>query len=268
MQLALRFIKRRNSCDVTELKATGTGTQQLEEQLESMFGEAGIIRMDFDTIARKDASKQILDRFARKEAHILVGTQVVGKGLDFPDVTVVGVINADTELAFPSFRSGERLFQLLAQVAGRSGRSSKSGNVFFQTWQPDHPAIQTARQHNYRSFAKNELAYRKSLSYPPFSRLIRFTFKGKKEGRVQTVAGVYTGILADLLGMEPVLGPSPAVIPRVQKFYLWESMIKIDPSNGAAAIERLLDRAFERYDKKKPRGASSVRINVNVDALE
>lgn len=258
-----------NECGHDAVASEGSGTQQLEEDISELFPEAKTLRMDYDTTSGKDAHAQILKSFGRKEADILVGTQIVGKGLDFPDVTVVGVVDADTELAFPSFRSGERMYQLLSQVAGRSGRAGKEGKVFFQTWQPDHPAIQTARDHHFEAFAKQELAQRKMLQYPPYSRIIRFIFKGKREGRVYKVATAFTESLVTVLGSSgPVLGPSPAPIARMQNYYRWESFVKIKPTNGAGAIEQLVDRTFEQYKQVKPKKSSSVRINVNVDALE
>ncbi len=266
---AQRQPRRCKECGNDSVAPQGSGTQQLESQIGELFPGAEILRMDFDTTSGKDAHANILKKFGRKEADILVGTQIVAKGMDFPDVTVVGVIDADTELAFPSFRSGERMYQLLSQVAGRSGRSEKEGRVFFQTWQPDHPAIKMAKEHDYKSFARQELAFRKMLQYPPYSRLIRFVFKGKKERRVQKVAETFTTSLTEVLGgLDSVLGPSPSAISKMQKFYRWESFVKINPANGAGAIEQMLDNTFAHYDDHKPRGASSVRINVNVDALE
>lgn len=266
---SVRQPKKCRECGHNAVAPQGSGTQQLEEQLSELFPDAKTLRMDYDTTSGKDAHAAILKAFGRKEADILVGTQIVGKGLDFPDVTVVGVIDADTELAFPSFRSGERMFQLLSQVAGRSGRAGKEGKVFFQTWQPDHPAIQTAKEHHFDAFARQELEQRKMLQYPPYSRIIRFVFKGKREARVQRVALAFTDSLTEVLGgMDGILGPSPAPIARMQNYYLWESLVKVNPSNGAGAIERLLDRTFAVYKRNKPEKASSVRINVNVDALE
>lgn len=256
-------------CGADDVAPRGSGTQQLEEGISELFPDAETLRMDFDTTSGKDAHSKILKSFGRKEADILVGTQIVGKGLDFPDVTVVGVIDADTELAFPSFRSGERMYQLLSQVAGRSGRAEKEGKVFFQTWQPDHPAVKMAKNHDYKSFARQELSYRKVLQYPPYSRIIRFVFKGKQEGRVRKVAETFTTSLVEILGgFDSVLGPSPAAIAKMQNFFRWESFIKINPENGAEAIEKMLGKVFEYYEEHKPKGASSVRINVNVDALE
>jgi primosomal protein N' (replication factor Y) len=256
-------------CGEAPMETMGSGTQKLEEDIEALFPGAGVLRMDFDTTSGKDAHSRILSKFGRKEADILVGTQIVGKGLDFPDVTVVGVINADTELAFPSFRAGERMYQLLSQVAGRSGRSGKKGVVFFQTWQPDHPAIRAAENHNYKAFARRELFYRKMLMYPPYSRIIRFTFKGKKEYHVQQVAQRFTECLIQAAGEgNPVLGPSPASILRIKGQFRWESLVKIDTSYGAKAITMLLDKTHKLFDSHKPNGASMVRVNVNVDALE
>ncbi len=256
-------------CGEAAMEPRGGGTQQLEEELEQLYPDASVLRMDFDTTSGKRGHAEILSRFGRKEADILAGTQIVGKGLDFPDVTVVGVIDADTELAFPSFRSGERMYQLLSQVAGRSGRSEKKGRVFFQTRQPDHPSLRAARDHDYRAFARRELAFRRELLYPPYSRLIRFVFRGRREEIVREVAERFTDILTEAVeSADPVLGPTPSPVVRVQKYYRWESVLKVDPRNGAAAIERLLDKVFNRYEQRKPEGGSSVRINVNVDALE
>lgn len=256
-------------CEKASLEPMGSGTQKLEDDIEILFPEARILRMDYDTTAGRDAHSNILSRFGRKEADILVGTQIVSKGLNFPDVTVVGVINADTELAFPSFRANERMYQLLSQVAGRSGRSDKEGRVYFQTWQPDHPALATAKNHDYRTFARRELTYRKMLSYPPYSRIIRFIFKGRREHRVHKVAELFTECLVETIGgSDVILGPTPAAIVRIQKYFRWETLVKVDSSYGARAIEHLIDQTFERYNHLKPDGASSVRINVNVDALE
>lgn len=256
-------------CGEEGIEPVGSGTQKLESDLEELFPDAGVLRMDYDTTSGKNAHSDILSRFERKEANILVGTQIVSKGLDFPDVTVVGVINADTELAFPSFRAAERMFQLLSQVAGRSGRSDKEGVVYFQTWQPEHPALLAAKTHNYKSFARQELAYRKVLMYPPYSRIIRITFKGKKEYLVQQVAEQFTQCLKRAMPKrEAVLGPSPAAIVKLKKYYLWESLVKVDPSWGASTISRLINHANAYYESQKPKGASSVRININVDALE
>lgn len=254
-------------CKSDHLSKGGSGTQKVEEEIEQLFPDARILRMDQDTTTGKNAHEEILTKFDQHKADILLGTQIVAKGLDFPNVTLVGVVNADTELAFPSFRSGERMYQLLSQVAGRSGRAEKKGKVYFQTWQPGHPAIQCAKKHDHERFARQELAFRKPLLYPPYSRLLAFYFKSKDGSLVQKVAEAFTRCLVEAGGGASVLGPSPSAISRVWNEYRWECILKIDPSNGAGTIERLIDETFKRYEGAKPDGASRVRITVNVDAI-
>ncbi len=255
-------------CSKSEMRAQGSGTQQVEEEVEGLFANARIIRMDRDTTSGKNAHAELLGKFDRGEADILLGTQLVAKGLDFPNVTVVGVINADTELAFPSFHSGERMYQLLSQVAGRSGRADKKGVVFFQTRQPDHPAIESAKEHNHRQFARQELASRKPLWYPPYSRIITFTFKSKDEQLVGTVAYVFSKCLNKIAADAAVTGPAPAAIAKLSGWFRWECNVKIEIDKGPKHIEKMIDEAFKLFKKNKPKKASKVRINVNVDAVE
>lgn len=255
------------SCNEPDPSDMGSGTQRVEEELHELFPEAGIIRMDQDTTRNKYDHEKLLSRFARKEANLLIGTQLITKGLDFPDVTVVGVVNSDTELAFPSYRSDERLFQMLAQVSGRSGRSDKPGKVYLQSRKPEHPPIQYAAHHDFKSFARQEFKMRKQLLYPPFSRLIRFDFRSPDEQVIARVADCISDILArqrpDLLCM----GPAPAAIYRTKNAFNWELNIKVPVNWGARRIEEMLDSVMEAYEKEKPSNASRVRINVNVDAI-
>ena len=159
------------------------------------------------------------------------------------------------------------MFQLLSQVAGRSGRAEKQGMVYFQTWQPDHPAIQAAREHDYKRFARTELSYRKALNYPPYSKLINFTFKGSSEENVQEVAEIFTENIFEEVEVHRVLGPSPLAISRMQNEFRWETLLKEKNEMEAEEIEELLERVFERFENQKPAGAHGVRINVNVDAI-
>lgn len=250
------------------MEPQGRGTQQVEEEVAELFPEGQVLRMDRDTTSGKEAHKNILDKFGRGEADILLGTQLVAKGLDFPNVTVVGVINADTELAFPSFRSGERMYQLLSQVAGRSGRADKEGVVFFQTRQPDHAAVQSAKVHDHRQFARQELSMRKPLWYPPYSRMITFTFKSKDPQIVGTVAHVFTKCLENIADDAAISGPAPAAVAKMGGWFRWECNAKIDTDRGARFIEKMIDETFSLYGNNKPDKASRVRINVNVDAME
>jgi len=255
-------------CGSPNLKAKGSGTQQVEEEVQELFPGARLLRMDRDTTTGKFGHQKIYEKFSNGESDILIGTQLVAKGLNFPNVTVVGVINADTELAFPSFRSSERMYQLLSQVAGRAGRAEKPGVVYVQTWKPDHPAIQCARTHDFRAFAKYELANRKMLQFPPFSRMIVFQFKSPSWSKVQMVADKFCDAMRLEVGDDPVLGPSPSTIEWMHGQFQWEAHIKLKTTFNAAVIERLLNNIFRRYETIKPKGGSSVRINVDVDAVE
>jgi primosomal protein N' (replication factor Y) len=255
-------------CQAYALEPLGTGTQQVEEQLENLFPEARILRMDQDTTRKRNAHELLLSSFDRQEADILLGTQLVAKGLNFPEVTVVGVIDADTELAFPSFQSAERMFQLLSQVAGRSGRDKKAGSVYIQTRKSDHPAIHFAKNHNYEGFADYELQQREMLSYPPYSRLIKFTFKGRDVNKVQAVALQMADDLEQTIGFPSVTGPAPAAIERLNREYVWELHFRITPNSKASVVDMTLRRVFKQFEEHRPRGTSSVRITVNVDAIE
>ncbi|MCH8524642.1 MAG: primosomal protein N' [Balneolales bacterium] len=256
-----------SACNATGMDYKGSGTQRVEEEIAPLFPDARVLRMDRDTTSKRDAHANILNAFGIGEADILVGTQLVAKGLDFPNVTVVGVVNADTELAFPSYRSSERMFQLLTQVAGRSGRAEKTGTVYLQTRQPEHPALQFASRHDYESFARHEMQQRKDLQYPPFSRLIQFQFKSNDEQRVATIAEAFTRVLASVMEGHAVLGPAPAAIVKIYNDYRWESLVKLNLNVGPQKMETLLNRTFKLFEKQRPEGASTVRINVNVDAI-
>ncbi len=255
------------SCSSHEIGTQGSGTQQLENQVNELFPEARILRMDQDTTSGKNAHDRILSAFGRGDADILIGTQLVAKGLDFPNVTLVGVVNADTELAFPSYRSNERTFQLLSQVAGRSGRGSKPGKVFIQTMMQDHYTIQAAQRHDYESFAKEELQHRRPLFYPPFSRIMQILFKGKKADLTEKAAMRFGECLNRLNHGFPVLGPSPDVILRMHNHFRWVIMIKLPYNVKTSVIEHYLDSAFYLYDKYPFKGSSTVRINVSHEML-
>jgi primosomal protein N' (replication factor Y) (superfamily II helicase) len=265
---ARRADTRCEVCGSDNLHAHGSGTQQLEDEISDLFPQARLLRMDKDTTSGKYDHQNIYEKFLSGQADILIGTQLVSKGLDFPNVTVVGVLNAETELAFPSYRSGERMFQLLSQVAGRAGRADKDGRVYVQTWKPEHRAIRYAKTHDFRSFAKEELAERKSLKYPPFSRMIRYQFKGKDFSVTRSIAENFTESIRTVSGEANVLGPSPGLIEKMHGLYLWEAQIKISSRVSADKIESLNNQIFSRYNANKIKGSGSVRISVNVDAIE
>jgi len=255
-------------CGSPNLKVQGSGTQNIEEQLEDLFPDAKVIRFDRDSTSRKGAHEKILNTFGEGEADILIGTQLVAKGLDFPNVTVVGVIDTDTELAFPSFQATERMYQLLSQVSGRSGRGEKAGTVFLQSRQPENSAIQFAQKHDHKGFARQEMEFRKPLYYPPYSRLIRFELKSTKEHEVSQAAHQLTSSIGRVMPELPVLGPSPGAIPWMNKKYIWEATLKIDPEKGAGYIEAVVGKIMQVYEAETKGRFSSVRVNVNADAIQ
>lgn len=206
----------------------GTGTQKVEEEVRLHFPRAGILRMDGDTTSRKGSHGEILRAFREGEADILIGTQMVAKGLDLPGVTLVGVINADISLHMPDFRSAERTFQLLAQVAGRAGRGDAGGEVLVQTFSPEHYSIRCAAGHDYNDFFSREMAIRKELGYPPFVRLARILLSGPEEDQVNALAVKISHFLnskAEFNGIQ-VLGPSPAPLARVKDRHRYHIILK------------------------------------------
>ncbi|MFN3596889.1 MAG: primosomal protein N' [Rubricoccaceae bacterium] len=231
------------ACGERAVRLLGAGTQRVEEELADVFPEARLLRMDLDTTARRGAHRTLLERFGRGEADILLGTQMVAKGLDFPRVTLVGVVNADTGMLLPDFRAAERTFQLLAQVAGRAGRHDLPGEVILQTRNPDHPALRFACAHDVAGFVRHELAERRALGYPPFGRMVGIECKGPEEDAVHALAGRCAealGRAAAEIGAE-VLGPAAAAVGRVQRQWRVHLFVKAPrcvPATALAAAVR------------------------------
>ena len=224
------------ACGKPFIKYFGVGTEQVEEALHDLFPKAVTLRMDTDTIRTKDTMQQMLGAFARGEAQFLVGTQMIAKGHDFPNVTLVGVVAADATLLIPDYRSTERTFQLLTQVAGRAGRDENPGKVVIQTYSPAHPAIRYAREHDYKSFYHYELEQRKKAIFPPFSLFVRILFSGDDERSLQTGVDAYSEqlkhALGECLGAEGehdilLYSASPAPIKRKQRAYRYQILIKL-----------------------------------------
>ncbi len=217
------------SCGAPDLKYAGSGTEKIEEVLGKLFPTAKMARMDSDTMRGKNAYRETLDRFRLGKIDILLGTQMIAKGLDFPNVTLVGILHADLSLHVPDFRAGERTFQLLAQVAGRAGRGDVPGEVMVQAYTPHHPAIEAARTLNYRGFSERDLAFRKEMSYPPFAHLVLLTFKGRVEANVvqtiETFAKRLEGILPASVQMTP---PMPAPLSRAKGSYRYQLMLRCE----------------------------------------
>jgi primosomal protein N' (replication factor Y) len=240
------------SCGSSEVKLTGAGTQKVETALEEQFPGIRVIRMDVDTTGWKGAHDQLVERFRRREADVLLGTQMVAKGLDFPEVTLVGVISADTGFHLPDFRAAERSFQLLTQVAGRSGRGTSPGEVVIQTRLPEEPVLLAAAQQDYDAFAEAELVERRAAGFPPFGRLVVFRWRGEAEEAVtqSAAAGAQMLIRAGNGGVT-VLGPAPAPLARLRGRFRWQVLLA-GPSGrdlrrtAAAALEPMRRHASTR----------------------
>ncbi len=258
-----------SNCKGTDIQYRGFGTQRVEEELSQLFPEARLLRMDLDTTSRKGAHDKILRKFSDGEADILLGTQMVSKGLDFPRVTLVGVISADTQMLLPDFRSAERTFQLLTQVSGRAGRSTLAGEVVIQTFQPTHYSLQHVLKHDFTSFYHEEIAYRKELLYPPFSRLVLVECKGKHEETVIQHAAFIANLLKQKMTGYIVLGPSPAAITKINKQFRWHIVIKdIKSKNPSGSIlhHRLKDVIAKYYSS--PLGKNkSINCVVDIDPV-
>jgi len=215
-------------CKGSYLRFSGKGTEKIESEIHRMFPAAGIDRMDTDVTKKKGSHDAILKKFKEGRTNILVGTQMIAKGHDFPQVTLVGVISADVSLNLPDFRSSERTFNLLTQVGGRAGRGKDAGEVVIQTYAPGHYAITAAAKHDYEAFYKQEIALRKELSFPPFTNIIKVTLRSTNEEIVKNTASDLARYLKKRLKGKGVgmLGPAPGVIPKIRKRYIWNILFR------------------------------------------
>ena len=218
-------------CGSTRIRQYGTGTEKVEAEVMSLFPQARTLRWDATTTRRKGAHDLILRQFSARQADILVGTQMLAKGLDLPYVTLVGAVLADTGLNLPDYRSGERTFQVLTQVAGRAGRSPLGGQAILQSFQPENYVIQAAAQHNYKSFYQQEIEYRRELGYPPFVRLLRLEYRhpdaGKAEEEARLLARqLQAWLAADAHPATQLVGPAPCFFARLGRQYRWQVIIK------------------------------------------
>ena len=242
-------------CHEMSITDLGVGTQKIEEELGSIFPTARILRMDIDTTSRKGSHEKMIKAFKNHEYDILLGTQIVSKGLDFSNVTLVGVINADTSLNIPDFRSSENTFSLLSQVAGRSGRSEKCGEVIIQTFNPDHYAISYTKMHDYNGFYKKEMEIRKTLKYPPFYYLCHIKISGKEMEYVSKEAEKIKRALTRNLMNCSILGPTPSTIFRVNNIYRFGIILKYKQEDK---LKETLEKVIEHY-----KGNGKIRIDID-----
>jgi primosomal protein N' (replication factor Y) len=230
------------TCEQPTMRYQGLGTEKLQAEIEEKFPGHVCQRMDSDTMAKPGSHQRVLDAFRDGQIHILLGTQMIAKGLDFPNVTLVGVVNADVGLHLPDFRSAERTFQLLAQVAGRAGRGDKVGQVLVQTFTPEHPCITLASHHNYREFAKLELVHRKQHKYPPYERMARLIVRSEKEESAGQFADTLAGAFREALKRVPtapnrvsqhavrLLGPAECPVFRLNNYFRFHFQVQSDSS--------------------------------------
>ena len=232
------------ACGVNDIDVYGYGTERIAEIFHKAFDGYRVARMDLDTTRNKDSQQEIIEEFARKETDILVGTQMVTKGLDFAGVELVGVLSADTLMNFPDFRSNERAFNMLEQVAGRAGRRGQGGKVMIQTSRPDEPLLDFVRNHDYLGFYQSEIADREAFGYPPFSRVINIYLRNKDSRKAEGAARLLADALRQTFGQR-VLGPNKPFVSRVNTWYLQTIMLKIEASASMKRVKEILRAVYE-----------------------
>lgn len=252
------------ACHEPGIEVLGYGTERVEEEVETLFGSEKIARLDLDTTRSKDSYDNIIDSFSKGKFQILVGTQMVTKGLDFDRVSTVGVINADSVINFPDFRAAERAFNMIEQVAGRAGRRNSNGIVAIQTYNPSHPVLSYLMNHDYLGFYEHELAERMTYNYPPFVRVIYIYIKHRDQTAVSSIAFEYATRLRSLLGNR-VSGPDEPSVSRVQSLYIRRIMLKIENHASITKVKQLLNEI--RIEMTNNRLLSGAIIYYDVDPM-
>ncbi|WP_044206521.1 primosomal protein N' [Flammeovirga sp. OC4] len=252
------------NCGSTHLKTVGVGTQKIEESLKTYLTDLRVGRMDLDSTRRKHSYEQILTDFEQGHLDVLVGTQMITKGLDFGNVRVVGILDADRLLHFPDFRAHERAFQLLTQVSGRAGRRGKEGTVILQTTTPDETLFAKVARHDYANFYRKEIQERQQYHYPPFTRLIRLTVRSEKQDLTRESAEWLAQRLSHWIGDNRILGPQEPIINKIRNFYLSEILIKLERENfDIKNAKRLIQHAIQNLHEEKL--FKRVWVNIDVD---
>jgi len=248
-------------CSSPYLRQFGAGTQRVEAELLGLLGDWPVVRMDADTTKGKGAHERLLVEFEALSSGVLLGTQMIAKGLDYPDVTLVGVIAADVTLNLPDFRAGERTYQLLEQVAGRAGRGAKPGEVVIQTYWPDHPAIRAAAEHDPELFYEPERQGRSELGYPPFGRLANVLIRGKERSEVASMAATVTDAVREHASESwQVLGPSPAPLSRIKGVWRWHTLVKAPEGAG---LPTMVAGALKSVKRRE-----GVSVSVDIDPVD
>ena len=233
------------ACGQNSIDIFGYGTERIAEEVHQVFPETRVSRMDLDTTRNKDSYQEIIEEFSRHDTDILVGTQMVTKGLDFGDVRIAGVINADTLLNFPDFRSNERAFNMLEQVAGRAGRRKEKGEVIIQTSAPSSEILAFVKRHDYRGFYEMEITERQKYAYPPFTKVINVYLRNKDAQTVDRAAVIYTKKLREIFGSR-VLGPEKPFIGRIALWYIQSIMLKVEAGASMKKVKEILRGVYEQ----------------------
>ena len=252
------------ACGSPLISTKGFGTEKIEEELAVFFPKARIARMDLDSTRAKNAHSEIINSFEERKVDILVGTQMVTKGLDFDNVSIVGILNADAGLYFPDFRSTEKTFQMLAQVSGRAGRKNKRGKVIVQAYNVHHPVIARVMGNDYVGMYHDQIEERKNFSYPPFTRLIEITLSHKNQLDLDAMAPTLADALKKRFGADRVLGPEYPVITRIQNFYQKQILLKIEREKYSLKIKEMVMDSINIF-LKKGKDYAKVRIKIDVD---
>ena len=250
-------------CHSDKIRYFGTGTQKLEQEINKQFPNAKTIRMDIDTVTKKNSHEEILNRFKNENIDILIGTQMVVKGHHFPNVTLVGVIAADSSLNIDDYRANERTFQILTQVAGRAGRENLPGKVIIQSYNPENFSIQCAKKQNYENFYQTEIALRKQLKYPPFCDITVVSFNGLQETEIQQASTWMYECLKNSLKGESfkIFKPMPAPIDKIQNRYRWRIILK---GNMTSQVNDRLNQCLQQaYGKNWKNTKITMDVNPN-----
>ena len=253
------------ACQLPGIEIVGYGTERIEDDIDAVFPDEKISRMDLDTTRSKNSYDRIIDEFSSHRTNILVGTQMVTKGLDFDAVSIVGILNADTMINFPDFRSHERAFDMLEQVSGRAGRAHKQGKVVIQTSQPDHDVIKFVQAHDYEGFYQHELEDRRQFGYPPFTKVINIYLKHREDATVGELAVRYSGLLRQVFGTR-VLGPMAPFVARVQNLYIRQITLKMETAASMKKVKAILRQLYEQMLAADQR-MKAVRLYYDVDPV-
>ena len=245
------------ACKQPSIEVFGYGTERIEDDIDAIFPDTKILRMDLDTTRNKNGYEKIIDEFSSRKADILVGTQMVTKGLDFDGVSTVGILNADSMINFPDFRSHERAFNMMEQVAGRAGRKNKQGRVVIQTSEPENPVIRFVRNHDYTGFFNEEIADRERFKYPPFTKIITIYMKHRDDNVLTEMSVRYSNMLRQVFAHR-VLGPEAPMIARVQNLHIRQIVLKMENEASMSKVKNILRTIYENMLKVDSRMKSTI----------